>query len=86
MFFLGDDTFLIDTPGIKELGLAEVYEEELDHYFPEMREYLGHCRFNNCTHVHEPGCVIKEKVDSGEIPYWRYESYLSMLFGEDNRG
>jgi ribosome biogenesis GTPase len=85
MFFLGDNTFLIDTPGIKELGLAEVYEEELDHYFPEMREYLGQCRFNNCTHVHEPGCVIKEKVDSCEIPYWRYESYLSMLFGEGNR-
>jgi len=85
MFPLGENTFLIDTPGIKELGLAEIYEEELDHYFPEMREYLGKCRFHNCQHVHEPGCKIHDLVESGDIAYSRYESYLSMLINEDNR-
>ena len=85
MFPIEENTFLIDTPGIKELGLAEIEHEELDHYFPEMREFLGECRFNNCTHVHEPGCKIQELVNAGEIALSRFESYLSMLFNEDNR-
>lgn len=85
MFALDEETFLIDTPGIKELGLSEIEQDELDHYFPEMRAHLGKCRFNNCTHVHEPGCKIQELVNEGEIAISRFESYLSMLFNEDNR-
>ncbi|MDN4166926.1 ribosome small subunit-dependent GTPase A [Cytophagales bacterium LB-30] len=85
MFLLPDDTFLIDTPGIKELALVDIEEEELAHYFPEMRALLGECRFHNCTHVHEPGCEVLAQVQAGTIPETRYESYLSMLSGEDNR-
>ena len=79
------DGFIVDTPGIKELGLIEIEDEELSHYFPEMRKHLGSCKFNNCQHISEPGCKILEAVESGEIPQTRFESYLSMLLNEDNR-
>lgn len=85
MFFIDESTGLIDTPGIKELGLAEVEPEELDHYFPEMREYLGQCKFHDCQHTEEPNCIIKQAVEESEIAFFRYESYLSMLMSEDNR-
>lgn len=85
MFELGPYTYLIDTPGIKELGLLDIGEEELGHYFPEMRALLNSCRFHNCRHVHEPGCAVKSAVEEGEIAESRYQSYLSMLDGEDNR-
>lgn len=84
MFFEGEMS-LIDTPGIKELGLSEIEPEELGHYFPEFRELLGQCKFNNCLHVEEPGCSVKEALEAGEIHYERYISYLSMLEDEDNR-
>ena len=85
MFFINENTSLIDTPGIKELGLSEIAPEELDHYFPEMRKYLGQCKFHDCRHTEEPGCIIKSKVENGEIAYFRYESYLSMMYSDDNR-
>jgi ribosome biogenesis GTPase len=86
MFELSENTYIIDTPGIKELGIAEIEPEELSHYFPEMREYLGECKFGGrCTHTHEPKCKIVEAVEKGEIALFRYESYLSMLSQEDNR-
>lgn len=86
MFELSENTFIIDTPGIKELGLAEIETEELSHYFPEMREFLGECKFGaKCLHTHEPACKIIEAVEQGEISVFRYESYLSMLADEDNR-
>ena len=86
MFELSENTFIIDTPGIKELGLAEIEADELSHYFPEMRHFLGECKFGgNCSHTHEPGCKIIAAVEQGEIAIFRYESYLSMLAGEDNR-
>jgi ribosome biogenesis GTPase len=86
MFELSENTFIIDTPGIKELGLAEIETEELSHYFPEMREFLGECKFGaRCLHTHEPACKIIEAVKQGEISVFRYESYLSMLADEDNR-
>jgi ribosome biogenesis GTPase len=77
--------YLIDTPGIKELGLTEIEPEELSHYFPEMRDYLGKCKFHNCMHIQEPGCLVGKAVEAGDIPWSRYESYLSMLENEDNR-
>lgn len=85
MFFADEHTGLIDTPGIKELGIAEIESEELAHYFPEMRKYLGECKFHNCQHKNEPGCVIKEAVENGTIMGERYLSYLSILENEDNR-
>jgi ribosome biogenesis GTPase len=85
MFELSPDTFLIDTPGIKELGLIDIEREELSHFFPEMRDRLNQCRFHNCLHVAEPGCAVREAVESGDIAPSRYLSYLSMLEDEDNR-
>jgi ribosome biogenesis GTPase / thiamine phosphate phosphatase len=84
MYELGNNTFIIDTPGIKELGIFEIGEDELSHYFPEMRELLGQCKFHNCKHINEPKCAVIEKVKSGEIALSRYESYLSMMINEDN--
>jgi ribosome biogenesis GTPase len=85
MFEIAPDTFIIDTPGIKELGLIDMKKEELIHYFPEMRERLGECRFFNCTHVHEPGCAVIAALEEGAIAGSRYASYLSMLDDYDNR-
>ena len=85
MFSLDADTHVIDTPGIKELGLAEITAEELSHYFPEMRNLMGQCKFNNCRHVDEPSCAVQEAVQSGHIALSRFESYLSMMQEDDNR-
>ncbi len=84
MFSLDQHTFVIDTPGIKELGLMDINEGELSHYLPEMRALLGACKFYNCTHTHEPGCVVLEAVEAGEIAQTRYYNYLSMLADEDS--
>ena len=84
MFVRDQNTFIIDTPGIKELGLSEIYDEELDHYFPEMRALLGACKFNNCTHIHEPQCAVREAVEAGIISESRFHSYLSMFNEEDS--
>lgn len=78
-------TYIIDTPGIKELGLVDMPPAELAGYFPEMRALLNQCRYHNCQHVHEPGCAVREAVDQGRIALPRYDSYLSMLASEDNR-
>ena len=85
MFSLDADTHVIDTPGIKELGLAEITAEELSHYFPEMRNLMGQCKFNNCRHVDEPSCAVQEAVQTGDIALSRFESYLSMMQEDDNR-
>lgn len=85
MFETQNNGYIIDTPGIKELGLIEIEDEELSHFFPEMREYLGACKFHNCMHTHEPGCKVVEALERGEIPLSRYYNYLSMLENDDNR-
>jgi len=85
MFELESDTYIIDTPGIKELGMLDMESWEISHYFPEMRKYLGECKFNNCLHINEPGCVVMEGLINGDIQESRYESYLSMIDDEDNR-
>jgi len=79
------DTYIIDSPGIKELGLFGIEPDEISHYFPEMRALLNSCRYHNCRHIEEPGCAVKEAVNQGEISITRYESYLSMIAGDDNR-
>lgn len=84
MFEVDADTKIIDTPGIKELGLVDMEASEISHYFPEMRQYIGECRFNNCLHVNEPGCKVIEALEEGEIFEERYMSYLSMLQDYDS--
>ncbi len=71
--------FIIDTPGMKEFGILDFEESEVSQYFPEMAERLHQCRFNNCLHINEPKCAVKEAVESGEIALSRYENYLSII-------
>lgn len=75
----GKDGFIIDTPGIRGFGLVGLEKEEISLYFPEMFRLVENCRFQPCTHTHEPGCAIKEAVESGLISPERYRSYLGML-------
>jgi ribosome biogenesis GTPase len=70
---------IIDTPGMREFGLVDIERQELSGYFPEMRERLVNCQFNNCLHINEPGCAIKEAVMEGEIDENRYVSYYNIL-------
>ncbi|WMJ74787.1 ribosome small subunit-dependent GTPase A [Cytophagaceae bacterium ABcell3] len=84
MFRLRENTYIIDTPGIKEMGLAEIGNEELSHYFPEMRDLLGACKFHNCRHINEPGCAVRKQVEEGVLPATRYDNYLSMLEDYDS--
>lgn len=79
MFDLPDGGRIIDTPGIRELGLVDIPKEELAHYFPEMRELMSQCKFNNCIHVEEPGCAVKAAVEKGAINIERYFSYRNIL-------
>lgn len=76
---------LIDTPGIRELGIVDIEQQELSHFFPEMRALMNRCRFNNCRHINEPGCMVIAAVEAGEISDTRYESYISIYHNEDNR-
>jgi ribosome biogenesis GTPase len=70
---------IIDTPGMREFGLVDVSKQEISHYFPEMRSRLNDCQFNNCLHVNEPGCAIKQAVADGEITEDRYVSYVNIM-------
>jgi ribosome biogenesis GTPase len=79
MFDLPFGGAIIDTPGMREFGLIDVTKQELSHYFPEMRARLVNCQFNNCQHINEPGCAIKEAVVNGEINEDRYVSYVNIL-------
>jgi ribosome biogenesis GTPase len=74
---------IIDSPGIKELGLVEMKKEEVGHYFPEIRALMNACRFNNCLHVNEPKCAVIKAVEEGVISAQRYASYLGILQGEE---
>lgn len=79
MFDLPFGGRIIDTPGIREFGLVDISRQELSHYFPEMRDLISHCQFNNCLHLNEPGCAIKEAVEDGKINVNRYISYCTIL-------
>jgi ribosome biogenesis GTPase / thiamine phosphate phosphatase len=76
---------IIDTPGMREFGLVDISKQELSHYFPEMRDRLNGCQFNNCLHINEPGCAIKQAVVDKKISEDRYVSYYNILesLGED---
>lgn len=86
MFRIDEKTFVIDTPGIKELGMFDMQPEEVSDYFVEMRDRRRDCKFGaRCLHVNEPHCAVKAAVEKGEIWISRYESYLSIISGDDNR-
>ncbi|MEO6733249.1 MAG: ribosome small subunit-dependent GTPase A [Ferruginibacter sp.] len=79
MFNLSFGGRVIDTPGIRELGLVDISKQELSHYFPEMRALINQCQFNNCMHINEPDCAVKEAVNAGTVNVDRYYSYLNIL-------
>ena len=79
MYDLPNGGKLIDTPGMREFAIADITRDELSHYYPEMRELLNECQFNNCMHMNEPGCAIKQGVRDGKIHEDRYVSYCSIL-------
>jgi ribosome biogenesis GTPase len=83
MYTLSFGAHIIDTPGIKEFGLIDFHKEELSHYFPEMRQFLGECKYNNCLHEKEKSCRIKQAVEEGEISQNRYDNYLRLLHDDD---
>ncbi len=70
---------IIDTPGMREFGLVDISKQELSHYFPEMRDRLNDCQFNNCLHINEPSCAIKKAVEEEKINIDRYISYCNIL-------
>ena len=75
---------VIDTPGIREIEVQGIPPEELDHYFPEFLPFIGSCDFQPCSHLHEPGCAVREKVDDGSIHQDRYESYARIFSSLDS--
>lgn len=79
MFAVPGDGYIIDTPGIKGFGTFDMEEEEIGHYFPEIFKTSADCKYNNCTHRHEPGCAVRKAVEEHYISQSRYTSYLSML-------
>lgn len=83
MYRLASGGYVIDSPGLRGFGLVDLEKEEIARYFPEMLRAAENCRFTPCTHTHEPGCAVKEAVETGEIAAERYSSYLGML--EDDK-
>lgn len=83
MFDLSFDARIIDTPGIKGFGIVDMEKEEVGDYFPEIFKLKQDCKFNNCLHVKEPKCAVKDALDADEIAFSRYRSYLQILEGED---
>ncbi|KGK31793.1 MULTISPECIES: ribosome small subunit-dependent GTPase A [Cellulophaga] len=83
MYDLDFDARIIDTPGIKGFGIVDMEKEEIGNYFPEFFALKQHCKFNNCLHIEEPKCAIKEALDNDEVAWSRYRSYVQMVNGEE---
>lgn len=84
MIFVGNATYIIDTPGVREIDPFGIRKEDLGHYFREFEGYINQCRFNTCTHYHEPGCAVISAVENGKISEERYDSYLRILDTVEN--
>ncbi len=84
MYDLSSGGRIIDTPGIKGFGLVNMEKEEIGDYFPELFALKSQCRFNNCLHLDEPGCAVKEALEEGKIAWSRYRSYVQMVTGEED--
>jgi len=76
--------YIIDTPGIRAFGVIDLEKEHYAHYFPEMRELIGACRFHNCLHLNEPHCAVKAAVESEEISPSRYQSYVQLMLEDSS--
>jgi len=83
MFPLNEGGYVADLPGLKSLALWDTEPEELDGYFPELRDLVAHCQFSDCTHRSEPGCAVQKAVEEGRVHPDRYESYLRMRYGDE---
>lgn len=83
MFYLNDDTAIIDTPGIRDFGIIDIAETEIGHYFPEIRELMKGCKFNDCKHFNEPDCAVIKAFEEARMAPERYYSYLSILQNQD---
>ena len=79
LFDLGDGTMLFDTPGFTSFDILEADEDELQHLYPEIAPFAGKCRYDNCRHIKEPECAVRDAVDAGEISQQRYDSYKTQL-------
>ena len=80
MHSLSSGGYIIDTPGIRAFGVIDLEKEHMAHYFPEMRNLIGACRFHNCLHLNEPNCAVKAAVEKDEISFSRYQSYLDLMY------
>ncbi|MCR5691445.1 MAG: ribosome small subunit-dependent GTPase A [Eubacterium sp.] len=78
LFHIGRRTFIFDTPGFSSLKLPDVEKEDLCHYFSEFQEYANQCKFQPCSHIHEPGCKVKEELEKGNLCQTRYDNYVQM--------
>ena len=76
LIVLGEDSYIMDTPGFSSLYVSDLEKEELKYCFPEFAPFEGQCRFSGCGHIHEPGCAVKNAVEEGEIHRMRYENYV----------
>ncbi|WP_276348808.1 ribosome small subunit-dependent GTPase A [Daejeonella sp. JGW-45] len=85
MFKLPFGGYLIDTPGIRELGIFDIEKQDLGRLFPEIRGLMSNCKFHNCRHINEPGCAVLKALENGEIEPSRYDSYLSIYHNNDTR-
>jgi ribosome biogenesis GTPase len=83
MFDLSFEARIIDTPGIKGFGVVDMDSDEIGDYFPEILALKGECKFNNCMHVEEPKCAVKEALENDEFAWSRYRSYLQLIQGDD---
>lgn len=83
MFELPEGGFVIDTPGIRGLGVVDIDKSELGDFFPEILKLKSNCKFNNCVHINEPKCAVKAAVEEGELAPERYNSYLSIYNSDD---
>ncbi|CAM1357155.1 MULTISPECIES: ribosome small subunit-dependent GTPase A [Tenacibaculum] len=83
MFDLSFNARIIDTPGIKGFGVVDMDKDELGDYFPEFFALKQNCKFNNCIHINEPKCAVKDALEKDEVSWSRYKSYLQILEGEE---
>lgn len=83
MYDLSFGAKIIDTPGIKGFGIVDMEQDEIGDYFPEFFKLKSQCKFNNCLHLDEPKCAVKEALEKNEVAWSRYRSYVQMLTGED---